>query len=67
MVVVHCLQPSKNNVLSKIVLAGLQVLLSSASVAGLSWACGRVFCHVSGLGPTNGNQGHRLMQLKDHL
>ena len=24
-------------------LAGLQVLLSSTNVAGLSWACGRVF------------------------
>ena len=31
---------------SKIVLAGLQVLLSSANAAELSWACGLVFHHV---------------------
>ena len=33
-------------ILSKIVLAGLQALLSPANAAELSWACGRVFHHV---------------------
>ena len=37
---------SRFDILSKIVLAGLQVLLSSANAAELSWACGRVFHHV---------------------
>ena len=32
-------------ILSKIALAGLQVLLSSAGEAELSWACGQVFHH----------------------
>ena len=35
-------------ILSKIVLAGLHALLSPASIAELSWACGRVFYHVFG-------------------
>ena len=34
------------SILSKIVLAGLQVLLSSAYASELSWACGRVFQYV---------------------
>ena len=35
-------------ILPKIFLAGLQVLRSSAGVAELSWACGRVLHHVLG-------------------
>ena len=33
-------------ILSKKALAGLQVLLNSANLAELSWACGQVFHHV---------------------
>ena len=33
----------------KIFLAGLQVLLRSACIAGLSWACGWVLHHVFGV------------------
>ena len=37
------------HILSKIVLADLHDLLSPASIAELSWACGRVFHHVFGV------------------
>ena len=36
------------SILPKIILAGLQVLRSSATVAELSWAFGRVVHHVLG-------------------
>ena len=36
-------------ILPKIVLAGLHVLRSSAGIAELSWACGRVFYNVLGV------------------
>ena len=36
------------SILPKIILAGLQVLHSSANVAELSWACGQVVHHVLG-------------------
>ena len=36
-------------ILSKIFLAGLQVLLSSTCIAELSWACGWVLNHVFGV------------------